>query len=62
MNLGMFVIDGKNKFIIVIILLFFIKFIIDFNVCIFIMFFQMEGKGFVYYLSEEGNVFDEFCI
>jgi hypothetical protein len=38
MNSGMSVTDGKNKLIIVTTLLFLIKFIIDSNVCISIMF------------------------
>lgn len=44
MNSGMSVTDGKNKLIIVIILSFLIKFIIDSNTCICTMFPKIEGK------------------
>lgn len=57
MNLVMFVIDGKNKIVIVIIILFFIKFIIDFNICICIMFFKIEEKMFCILFKGIGNCF-----
>lgn len=44
-NSGMSVTDGKNKLIIVIILSFLIKFIIDSNTCICTMFPKMEEKN-----------------
>lgn len=48
MNSGMSVTDGKNKLIIVIILSFLIKFIIDSNTCICTMFPRMERKNALY--------------